>query len=121
VYLSENDLTKLCSWSTLEREVFINIYCRWIPYFDNAEILALKEKPDYDCILWENGCIAYQARPVQCTTYPFWDSLLTDKDSWNAEALECPGINQGELRGFAEIASSLDAYRNNKPVRRKGR
>jgi Fe-S-cluster containining protein len=98
--------------------VFIDTYCRWIPYFDNTEILALKEKPDFDCILWDNGCSAYDARPVQCTTYPFWDLFLADRDLWDAEALECPGINQGDLYSFDEIANSLGAYRDNKPVRR---
>jgi Fe-S-cluster containining protein len=118
VYLSESDLTKLCHWSLLEREAFINTYCRWVPYFDETEILALKEKPGYDCILWDNGCVAYDVRPVQCMTYPFWDSLLAARDSWDAEALECPGINQGELRSFAEIEQNLFSYKGNSPVRR---
>ena len=34
-------------------------------------VLCLKEKPNFDCILWKDGCEAYEGRPVQCRTYPF--------------------------------------------------
>jgi Fe-S-cluster containining protein len=118
VYLSETDLTKLLSQCNLDREAFIQQYCRWVPDWEGDKILALKETADYDCILWNQGCTVYDARPVQCVSYPFWTSLLKSADAWNAGALECPGINQGERRGFEHIQERLAEYAGNVPVKR---
>ncbi len=40
-------------------------FCRWVLQGDGYEYLCLKEFPNYDCILWNNGCIAYNYRPFQ--------------------------------------------------------
>ena len=32
-------------------------------------------------------CTIYDARPVQCRTYPFWPSLLDSLEDWNDEAV----------------------------------
>src|SRR5574344_288995 len=72
VYLSQSDLTNLCQWFKFTQEQFISMYCRKVPYYDGTTVLSLREKKNYDCIFWDNGCTVYGARPVQCSTYPFW-------------------------------------------------
>lgn len=119
VYLSEQDLTNLCQWFKLNEQEFIEKYCRWVPYYDGTEVLCLQEKIGYDCILWDSVCTAYSARPIQCSTYPFWTFLLENEKSWNQEANECPGINCGEFHTKEEIESNLNAYKNNRPIKRK--
>lgn len=119
VYLSENDLTKLCDWFTLDRARFIENYCRWVPYYDGNEVLCLQELANCDCIFWKNGCTAYGARPSQCRTYPFWDFIIRDAISWQKEASECPGINDGELHTWTEISQKVAEYRAHKPIKRK--
>ena len=44
----------------------------------SKEALALIELKNYECSLWDKecGCKAYGARPVQCSTYPFWSWIL---------------------------------------------
>jgi uncharacterized protein len=32
-------------------------------------------------------CRIYEHRPIQCRTYPFWPSLLEDRESWESEAV----------------------------------
>ena len=32
-------------------------------------------------------CSIYPVRPVQCRTYPFWPSLLEDRETWESEAV----------------------------------
>lgn len=119
VYLSKSDLTKLLVWAKLNKEEFIEKYCRFVPYYDGSEVLCLLEKPGYDCIFWENGgCTAYEARPLQCSTYPFWSFLLESKEMWDAEADACPGINQGILHGKEEIEHCLRVYNANDPLRK---
>ncbi len=111
VYLSEKDLEKLQKWSTLDRDTFISTFCRWVPCADGLDYLTLKEKPDYDCILWENGCTAYENRPLQCSAFPFWASLLQDEDWWNAAAADCPGMNKGAFHDAGVIQEHLHRRR----------
>lgn len=107
VYLSEKDLEKLLKWFTLERDVFISVFCHWVSCGDGFEYLSLKEKHNYDCILWDDGCTVYENRPLQCSIYPFWASLVQTKDSWNAAAVDCPGMNQGVLHDSYQIQTHL--------------
>ncbi len=44
--------------------------------------------------LGEDGmCGVYEARPLQCRTYPFWPRLLRSSDAWRAERAACEGID----------------------------
>src|SRR5574344_929108 len=97
VYLSRKDLTNLCIWFKFKDKFFIEKYCRWVTFYDNTEVLCLKENAAFDCVLWEDGCTAYESRPIQCSTDPFWSHFLEDERDWNENARECPGINQGHL------------------------
>ncbi len=111
VLLSEADLERFAKWAELTREQFIQVYCRWVPDDSGKEYLSLKETRSYDCIFWENGgCTAYEARPVQCRTFPFWTGVLKDEDSWLKQGRECPGINCGELHSREEILGELKKY-----------
>jgi Fe-S-cluster containining protein len=118
VNLSEEDLGRLIQWAKMGREEFISIYCRWADRGDGYEYLCLKEKKNYDCILWDGGCIAYEARPFQCSSYPFWPSLLRDEDWWDANARDCPGIGKGDLHRIGEIETAL-AKRKAEPYIRR--
>ena len=62
---------------------------------EGNELLSLKEKSNKDCILWDNGCTVYGVRPVQCVTFPFWESILASEETWEIAASGCPGINSG--------------------------
>lgn len=46
----------------------------------------------YECIFYDresNGCKIYEARPLQCKTFPFWDYFKQRVDELK---LECPGV-----------------------------
>ena len=79
VYLSRRDLTALCDFFKLSVKEFVEKYCRWADYYYGTKVLALQEQKNYDCILWNSGCTAYEARPIQCSTYPFWSWMLEDR------------------------------------------
>lgn len=118
VNVSEQDLENLQEWARLDRETVIKTLCRWVPKGDGYEYLCLQEKQDFDCILWDNGCIAYEKRPLQCSSYPFWSSLLSDKNWWDANACDCPGINVGTLHDKKEIDDHLTRRRKHPYIRR---
>lgn len=50
--------------------------------------MCLKRKEGACIFLDQYGqCSIYSVRPVQCQTYPFWPSLLTDSDAWEEESV----------------------------------
>ena len=67
---------------------------------------SLKEYSDGDCILLDpetRKCIAYGARPIQCRTWPFWNSNLKKRKDWKETCAVCPGAGTGKLYSFEEI------------------
>ena len=109
----------LCNFFNMSVKDFVAKYCRWADYYYGSQVLALLEKKNYDCILWENGCSAYEARPVQCSTYPFWSWMIQDEKTWNECAADCPGMNKGKVWPVEEIEKNKKAYVENIPLRRE--
>ena len=109
VYLSKSDIVKAASHLALKEDDFLNQYCRTVQHGTETRI-SLTEKPNYDCIFWDekqDGCSIYQARPLQCQSYPFWEHILTQQN-WKEEAHSCPGINKGTLYTKEDISSILE-------------
>lgn len=119
VYLSKRDLMTLCDFFKMSVKDFVEKYCRWADYYYGTQVLALLEKKNYDCILWNNGCSAYEARPVQCSTYPFWSWMIKDEQTWNECAADCPGMNKGKVWPVEEIEKCKKAYVENTPLHRE--
>jgi len=50
--------------------------------------MCLKRKDDGCIFLNPIGqCSIYDVRPIQCRTYPFWPSILKNKQTWEEEAV----------------------------------
>jgi len=104
VYLSENDLSRLANELEMDYTAFVETWCRWIPFTQGSERLSLKEKANFDCIFWNApGCAVYNARPLQCRAFPFWDHVTCSPKAWEAAGKDCPGINNGELHSMEKI------------------
>ncbi|TSA07336.1 MAG: YkgJ family cysteine cluster protein [Planctomycetaceae bacterium] len=61
---------------------------------------SLREREGGDCVLLDphtRHCLAYDDRPRQCRTWPFWDSNLSSPDAWEEASQQCPGCNKGNL------------------------
>ena len=70
---------------------------------------SLTEYPDGDCILLDpetRKCSVYKSRPIQCRTWPFWDSNLKTKKDWKETCDVCPGAGVGRLYSLQEIEES---------------
>lgn len=98
---------------------FAKAYCRWADYYQGTQVLALQEKRNYDCIMWQGGCSCYDARPIQCSTYPFWSWMIQDKETWDECAKDCPGMNSGRLWTVPEIEAQKKLYDANVPLDRR--
>jgi Fe-S-cluster containining protein len=75
---------------------------------------SLRERANYDCVLLDpqtRKCRAYEARPRQCRTWPFWDSNLATPDDWDRTCQVCPGSGQGELHQLVDIEAQRKQIR----------
>jgi len=108
VFLSAADVTTLARKQRLRSGDFLSLYCRPVD-FGLTRRYSLKEKPNLDCIFWENGgCSVYEARPLQCRSFPFWSALVTSRAEWENQARICPGMGSGELHPWTEIKQWLE-------------
>jgi Fe-S-cluster containining protein len=95
--LSKADVERLLVKTGLPFEAFEKVYCRTAKKHDGSAALALKEKSNYDCIFWKDGCTVYDERPLQCAAFPFWPELLSDPALWDVAKKDCPGMDDGEV------------------------
>lgn len=111
VFLSATDLEILARSSALSVEEFRSRYCRTVD-MGMAVRVSLREKPNLDCILWENGgCSRYEARPLQCRSFPFWSACVSSLEEWRNHGRNCPGMGNGPVHSREEIDGWLDRRR----------
>lgn len=111
VFLSWDDVDRMAAYLGLSKETFLSDYCRKVDMGTYYRV-SLREKKNFDCILLtEKGCSAYPVRPIQCRTYPFWDSIVSSREAWEQESRECPGINTGTLHAMEEIQGTVISRR----------
>ena len=120
VFISENDLKRLSAALKMDKDGFIKTYCRWVPSVSENERLSLREKSNKDCILWDNGCTVYESRPVQCVSFPFWESVLSSNEAWEMAASACPGMNCGTLHSEEEILAAKEMRKGQMIINRAG-
>ena len=122
VWLSDQEVSRLAEHLRLSVEETLERYCRKI-----GARVSLKERRSpaglYDCIFLVErkqkgpdgvvhtlrGCSVYPVRPLQCRTWPFWESNLSDPGIWEASAKRCHGMNHGRLFGREEIERLREA------------
>ena len=75
---------------------------------------SLKERPGGDCVLLDpqtRKCTAYEERPRQCKTWPFWQSNIRTPEAWAEAAQACPGCNKGNLVPLEQIVEQAAKIR----------
>ena len=100
VWLEAADVAVLALSLGLEKADFLANHTRRV---DGG--LSLREETDGRCVLFESGvgCRAYEARPRQCRTWPFWARIVATSAAWEREAADCPGMSTGDVIGPEEI------------------
>lgn len=81
--------------------------CRSTYLLPHGDGFRLKEKPNGDCIFFDERCTVYPVRPSQCRTYPFWFQNMRSQDAWKRTAEQCPGIGQGRLYSEKEMLAMV--------------
>ncbi len=90
VYLEPDDVRRLADHLELNRREFLSRYT----VREDEYVMLRMDEPE--CLfLGEDGCTVYEARPIQCRTFPFWEENLKSRVRWKQLARFCPGIGQG--------------------------
>ncbi|WP_437201769.1 YkgJ family cysteine cluster protein [Planctomicrobium sp. SH664] len=73
--------------------------------------VSLTEFANGDCVFFDaesRGCKIYPVRPMQCRTWPFWQSNLYSEEAWERTERNCPGSGCGPLVSLQEIQSRVE-------------
>ncbi len=101
VWVNSEEVLALAEHMQMDEASFRSKFVRKI---DNR--FSLVEYPDGDCIFLDpksRGCLVYEARPIQCRTWPFWGSNLKTKMDWEQTCQVCPGAGVGKLYTLDQI------------------
>ena len=93
VWVSEPEMQAIADVLKMPLDLFKRKYTRQ----KNNHYSLIEKKAlngEFDCIFLKNNqCEVYQARPIQCRTFPWWQQNLNTEASWELAAKECEGIN----------------------------
>jgi Fe-S-cluster containining protein len=105
VWVSDEEIERLAEFRGETPEQFAAKFVRRV-----EDRHSLIEKPGGDCIFWDKsaGCTVYNARPIQCRTWPFWPENVETPADWTHVRKICPGSGRGRLYSVDEIISSIE-------------
>src|SRR5579864_5938653 len=109
VWVDEEEIARLAAFCNEPVEQFEQKYVRQV-----GSRYSLLEKPGGDCVFWDQtrGCTVYQARPVQCQTWPFWPENVATPDAWERVRKVCTGSGHGQLFSLEEIEAAAARVRS---------
>lgn len=109
VWITENEMIAMASSLQIPLDLFKRKYVR---RRGNRYSLTQRKSAtgDYDCVfLKDKKCEVYDARPMQCKTFPWWPENVNSPESWKLTADECEGINKdAPTIPHAEIEKQLN-------------
>lgn len=70
-----------------------------IPEGETGWTVLRHKQEDGSCIFLndEGLCNIYEARPVQCSTYPFWPRIMANRNAWNSEVRLAGDTQEGTI------------------------
>jgi len=111
VYLTEDDLQRAAAFTGMSAAAFEAKYV----YRTRREMRFRKPRNKQCSFLEGHGCSIHPAKPTQCRLYPFWPELVENRNAWNAEKRDCPGIGKGELVQIGTACETADEMKRAYP------
>ena len=105
IWVTPEDISAMAKLLGIDRGEFLRAYTRVI----DGEGVTLTWGHEACVFLQQTDgqgkrlCAVYQARPLQCRLWPFWESNLLDGAAWSRAAAECRGIDSGPVVSAEEI------------------
>jgi len=57
----------------------------------------------------DDTCRIQDAKPSQCSAYPFWPSIIDSKQHWTRESIRCRGIGKAKEIDMTKIVPNNDS------------
>ncbi len=93
IWITMQEIDKLARHLNIDLEEVRNKYLEKRGYKYSIKEVQLAED-NYACVFFDldkKQCSIYEARPIQCRTFPFWDYF---KDNKEEVIKECPAIKE---------------------------
>lgn len=104
VFLTGQDIARAAEKLDLSSKEFLKRYTRRV----HGE-RVLQDRGDGCVFLDPDGlCRIYEARPLQCRTFPFWKENLNPHTWKKAIARDCPGVGCGKPVSQSRIEMFLE-------------
>jgi Fe-S-cluster containining protein len=90
IYVTKEEMSAISESLDIQIGEFADTYLFKKDY--KYSIKERKNGESYECIFYDdeiNGCSIYETRPMQCSTFPFWDYYKTRVSELKEE---CPGV-----------------------------
>ena len=91
IWIKYPEIEKMAEFLELTIEEFATMYLKKVKHRYSLIEKRLDEE-NYACIFFDetiNQCSVYSVRPLQCRTFPFWETF---KGNLTELKKECPGI-----------------------------
>lgn len=108
VWLADGELEAIAEHLKLHPHQFENRHTRRVGRrrslleHDNGDCEFLVQEAD-----GKRRCGIYAVRPIQCRTWPFWQSTVKSPAAWAAASRGCPGMNHGTVHALPVIQAAL--------------
>ncbi len=90
VWVTEKEIVGMAETFKITPEAFSKKYTRLV----GSRLSLIEDPHTYDCVFLEDKkCQLYNARPKQCSTFPWWDENLSSPGAWENTAKSCEGID----------------------------
>lgn len=107
VFLSAAEAERIRAHRGLSRAWFRRKYLRRL---EDGQLVLASAANDRCIFLDTQGrCSIYQARPMQCRTYPFWPEIASNSRAWQREGCRCEGIDRGDAVPVGKIRRAVNA------------
>lgn len=101
VYIFPDDVARIVEFLKMDVDEFLDKHVDvvestpiHVKYDGNIPVPMFKETGDKAACHFQDGkgrCTVHQARPFQCSGYPFWRMNTKNKESWSKIVAYCPG------------------------------
>ncbi len=104
VFLTKEDRKRMADHLGMTLSAFTRKHCERTNGFFHLK----EDGKNPDCVfLKDKRCSIYEARPIQCRTWPFWPDAMNAK-TWKKEVVTfCPGVGKGPVISPERIQAAL--------------
>lgn len=90
-------------------------YTRTSAISGDQALREVENEHGFDCIFLDRAtmpgkaiCSLYEARPLQCRTFPWWPEHLESPKAWKRLGKSCEGVGRGNVVSVQEIRIERD-------------